>query len=363
MDEWPVGIRPDGDGLRIRIWHKGRLYYSETLKGDPYSPSHLAAAKNRREWLIARKKLGLPLVEGGESEQQVFEDVAQQYIDTLDAKRSTHMSYEHAINKKWMPVFAGWPVAAITAAKIRSTLMGFPVSNKTRKNLLIPLRGILDYAQVHPNPAAGIRLKRSQKPEVDRYTPGQRAALMASLRGQAAVYFAVLFGCGLRPGEALGLDWSDYDGEYLDVSKQITRRRLEPSTKTSMRRRVYVPKWVREYLNGHTTRFKKGYIFQNTKGGPHLDTDVFNGAWRKAHTKARIPYRIPYTCRHTRAAELLSTGVNPADAAKQLGHSMEMFLRTYSEWIEEYAKDRDDSRFEGHTDDAPTTEKPEKWKA
>ena len=39
-----------------------------------------------------------------------------------------------------------------------------------------------------------------------------------------------------------------------------------------------------------------------------------NAAWKEAHRRARVPYRIPHTCRHTRAAELLSTGVEPAEA-------------------------------------------------
>ena len=68
-----------------------------------------------------------------------------------------------------------------------------------------------------------------------------------------------------------------------------------------------------------------------------LDSDLMAKEWKKAHEVTGIAYRIPYTCRHTRAAELLSAGVNPAAAAKQLGHTVEMFLRTYSEFIDEYS--------------------------
>ncbi|MFT5693492.1 MAG: integrase, partial [Oceanicoccus sp.] len=82
-------------------------------------------------------------------------------------------------------------------------------------------------------------------------------------------------------------------------------------------------------------------------GTPYLDTDVLNGKWKEAHKKARVPYRIPCTCRHTRASELLSIGIQPADAAKQLGHSVEMFLRTYARWIEEFSNSQDKARFEG----------------
>lgn len=83
-----------------------------------------------------------------------------------------------------------------------------------------------------------------------------------------------------------------------------------------------------------------------------MDTEIFNTAWRAAFDadpikrKHRIPYRIPYTCRHSRAAEMLSIGIAPGDAAKQLGHSLEMFYRVYAEWIEDYADATDFSRFQ-----------------
>ena len=80
-----------------------------------------------------------------------------------------------------------------------------------------------------------------------------------------------------------------------------------------------------------------------------MDTDDFNAAWRSAHKKARLTYRTPYACRHSRAAELLSMGIAPADAAKQMGHSLQMFFKTYAEFIEEYQGNTDLSRFENST--------------
>ncbi|MDX2349177.1 MAG: tyrosine-type recombinase/integrase [Porticoccus sp.] len=345
---WPEGIRPSGNGIRIKIWRKGKLFYSETVNGDPYKKADLASAIKRREWLTSRLRLGLPLHSEDSSSLKEFDLMAQDYLNSLDAKHSTQISYENILNRYWMPVYSGWPVDEITAPHIKKALAGFNVSQKTKKNILIPLRGVLDHAEVQPNPASGIRFKRQQKDDIERYTLDERDTLLKLLTGQSRVYFAILFGCGLRPcGEPLALKWTDYDGEYLSVSKQITKRRLENSTKTSVKRSVYVPTWVREILNQHSTRFAGEWIFVNSFGRCHLDTDVFNAAWKKAHKKARIPYRIPYACRHTRASELLSTGVLPADAANQMGHSLEMFLRVYARWIEGYAKDKDSSRFEG----------------
>lgn len=358
MAEYPPGIRPDGAGLRIRLFRGGKCIYSETLKGNPQSKSLIAAAERKRKWLKARQELGLPLTER-EAGSTLFEDVAQGYMDSLDAKHSTHISYENIINGYWMPLFGGWPLEEITTRIVKEALAGFSVSRKTKRNVLIPLRGILAHGEINPNPCDAIRFKRSRGASPAAYTPAQRAALMKAigrakvpdwLAGQPAAYFALLFGCGLRPcGEPLALEWPDYDGQWLTVSKQITKRRVQPYTKTDLARRVYVPTWARPHLDSLPTRFDGGYLFQNSRGGPHLDSDAFNPVWQKAHRLARISYQEPYACRHTRASELLSTGVNPADAAKQLGHSVEMFMRTYADWVEQYAGELDPARFEGVT--------------
>lgn len=360
MAKYSAGIDPHGAGLRIRLFKSGKCVYQETIKCDPESQAGITAATQRRKWLKARLDLGLPLFEG-ERNSTLFEDVAQGYLNTLDAKHSTHIGYENILNHYWMPVFAGWPVTDIRARDIKDHLATLSISKKTKKNILGPLRGLLGYGEVNPNPCAGITFRRRDQDSgsPDSYTLDQRDDLIAAISrlpvpdwftGQPVAYFALLFGCGLRPcGEPLALQWSDYDGTWLDVSKQITKRRLQLYTKTDVRRRVFVPSWVRPHLNALPTRFEGGYLFQNSQGNPHLDTDHFNPLWKAAHRKARIPEQVPYACRHTRASELLSTGIHPGDAAKQLGHSIEMFIRTYAEWVEQFAGALEDSRFEGVT--------------
>ena len=346
-NKWPTGIRPRNGGIQLRCWRHGKEAYTEQLDGDAYKAADLASAVKRREWLESRLTLGLPLRKDDQTVRKLFDMVAQEYLDTLEVKHSSELSYEGMLNQYWMPAFSGWPIDEIKTADIKKVLSKHDVSSRTKRNVLIPLRGVLGYGEVNPNPANGIKLRKHQKPEVSRYTPVEREKLMNALEGQPKVYFAVLFGCGLRPGEALGLTWSDYDGSELDINKQITRRRFESSTKTSMRRRVYVPQWTQSILNKHTTRFSGEHIFLNTLGTPYLDTDIFNAAWKAAHKRARLPYRIPYTCRHTRASELLSIGVQAPEASSQLGHSIEMFLRTYARWIEEFSNNQDKARFEG----------------
>ena len=160
------------------------------------------------------------------------------------------------------------------------------------------------------------------------------------------MYFALFYGCGLRPGELKGLLRTDYDGEHWHIHQQIVRGRLVNSTKTAHRRKVYVPDWVKTAIKTIPPRIDSPYFFVNAIGGFFKDTRKFNRAWKKAHERKQIRLRDPYTCSHTRAAELLSMGLMPPECAVQMGHSTAVFLNTYSEFINEYAANQDPRRFE-----------------
>lgn len=335
------GIERRGKGLRIRVYWEGEEY-AETDKG-PGDAAHIRRAIKRREWLLSRLRVGLPILE---DDERRLANVANDYFDSLDVKTSTLNSYLAIWAGYWKGPLADLAPDIITTAMIREQLAKMSVSPKTKRNALGVLSSILRHGDVNPNPCTPIRIKRGQKAPVERYTPGEVEALLGKLEGEHKVYFTLLAATGLRPGEALALEWSDYDGEHVTISKQVVRRKLIATTKTNVRRKVYVPKWARSALDGHTTRFRGGHIFCNAGGRHHLDTDTLNAAWRRAHGRARVPYRIPYTLRHTRAAELLSQGASPALAAKQLGHSVQMFLNIYSEYLEEYS-DEDIAALDG----------------
>ncbi|WP_281284244.1 tyrosine-type recombinase/integrase [Exilibacterium tricleocarpae] len=98
-------------------------------------------------------------------------------------------------------------------------------------------------------------------------------------------------------------------------------------------RTVLLTQAARKVLNGHPTRFRNEYIFLNTQGGPCLDADAFNTAWKAALMAAGVDYRIAYNCRHTYASLALTAGVNPAFIANQLGHGLDMTLTIYGKYI------------------------------
>lgn len=323
-----TGVRRIKGGWQLRFHYLGHAY-CKTIKGQPNAAGMKAAVKERDAWM-------LEATQGARRGTATFGAVAQQYLNQLDVKLSTRQTYRAILNGYWMPSLAALPIHTIRPSRIRETLAVLAITGKTKKNILIPLRGVFDLAVeeewIDSNPVQAVRLKRHQKPPIERFTPKERAKILAKLDGQALLYFHIAFGGGLRPGEILGLNREDFDGTSLRVNKAIVRRR-KTDTKTHEARTVHCSPELRQALCGDPARFQRGAMFLNSHGTRHMDTDEFNRAWRKALDAARVPYRIPYVCRHTRAAEMLMAGVEPAYAAKQLGHSLEMFFRTYAAWI------------------------------
>jgi len=272
-----------------------------------------------------------------------FGNIAQSYLDQSDLKPSTRQTYKQILMQYWMPTLAAKPIYTIRPSHIREILAGHSVSQKTKRNALIPLRGVFDLAieeeLIAANPVDAVRLKKHQKPAIQRFTPAEKESLLAKLEGDRLFYFTVAFETGMRTGEILGLKWEDITKDTITLTRAMVRRRIT-DIKTSKVRSLFVSPRLSKMFQNHPRRFAGGYVFRNQHDNPCLDADTFNKAWKAALKQCRMTYRRAYICRHTRASEMLMAGVEPAFAAKQLGHTTEMFLNTYADWISG-VRDRD----------------------
>ena len=272
-----------------------------------------------------------------------FANIAQAYLDQSDLKASTGQTYKQILNQYWMPAFGQKPIYTIRPSHIREALTQHGVSQKTKRNALIPLRGVFDLAieeeLIASNPVNAVRLKKHQKPAIQRFTPSEKESLLAKFEDDPLFYFTIAFETGMRTGEILGLKWEDITKDTITLTRAMVRRRIT-DIKTSKDRSLFVSPRLSKMLQNHPRRFAGGYVFRNKHDNPCLDADTFNKAWKAALKQCRMTYRRAYICRHTRASEMLMAGVEPAFAAKQLGHTTEMFLNTYADWISG-VKDRD----------------------
>jgi integrase len=69
-----------------------------------------------------------------------------------------------------------------------------------------------------------------------------------------------------------------------------------------------------------------------------LPPDVHNFRdypWTSALKRAKVPYRKPYTMRHTFAAWMLLVGKHPGEVARLMGHSSkQMVYEVYGKFVE-----------------------------
>lgn len=356
MDRLPRGCTAERNGIRIRVRRRG-IRYTETLCGDPRSQALRRRARARYEEIVERIRLGLPLEESAGT----LEDAALSWLQSAQIDADTRQRYANIMDRHWSHLYQ-MPPQTITAAHVKAHLAGCGLTVKSQKNVYSVLRLALMHAGIAPPPIQWPKkLRQTQRHRIERFTPEQRTAVIQALQslhrdavahhashpreryrahwtGVAARFYPLLFATGLRPGEALALKPDDWSDPLLHVHATHTRNVRKESTKTGVSRRVYVPEWGRQYLV---------LPFRNSQGGHLTDSKRIVPIWREALTMCGLPDRDPYVCRHTRAAELLSTGVNHAEAAQQLGHSVQMFLGLYSEWIDEYAGRRDYSHLEG----------------
>lgn len=266
-----------------------------------------------------------------------------------DKEPSTIKGYRIAVNW-WNRHIGSKLLPALVHSDILGALASEPKwSGKTRNNKVSVLRLALQLAVrdniIATNPADGIEPSSHQSPEPDPFTIEEAEAIIAGLAKHysepVANYFGAKFYTGLRTSESMAQQWGwlDTRKNVLAVSEGIVMGLHKKSTKTSKIRLVQLNSRAMEFYiaqKPHSFLHKEGWIFPDPKTGERWvdDSTPREMYWRPCLKKLGIRYRSPYDTRHTYATMLLMAGVTPAFAAKQMGHSVQMFLTTYARWVD-----------------------------
>lgn len=337
---YPTGVRPHYGKIEIRWQWRGKVY-TETLDLTP-THGHLAQAARVRKQRIEATRYGL--AKSTKSETQLFSEVAQAYLDQAELQLSTRSSYRDALNIYWSGLGTR-DIGNITVAELieLDEATSWP-SRKTRANALIPLRRVFRYAisrgWLLTNPASALQSRRdSYDPAPDPYSIAEREALLAELRCNGVhpswEYFTIAFHTGMRTGELIALRWEDFDGSSLYVERSHVRRQTK-GTKTGKARRVLLTDEAVSALKSMPRPIHGGAIFTNQYGRPFASGFHLNRSFRAAHKATNVRHRDgPYPWRHTYASVCLTAGLSSGFVAKQLGHGLNVLLRTYAKWIDD----------------------------
>jgi len=264
---------------------------------------------------------------------------------------STLDGYRKVINGRLLPQFDTTALKDVTPAMLREWIKSLDVTAKTARNIISPLRSVLDDAMndelIEHNPLDKIALKKlltrttkKSEYEVDPFDDAEKKIILAAAEGQAKNLFQFAFWSGLRTSELIALEWGDIDWIHGTVRVQraiVVKQEKGTKTEAGTRDVLLLPlaKAALEAQKDFT--FLAGCrVFHNPRTGEPWETDaqIRKTCWQYILKKAGVRYRNPYQTRHTYASTLLSAGENPLWVATQMGHvDVEMVTRHYGKWI------------------------------
>ncbi|HEV7362751.1 MAG TPA: site-specific tyrosine recombinase XerD [Solirubrobacteraceae bacterium] len=176
------------------------------------------------------------------------------------------------------------------------------------------------------DPTAELRAPRSahklpqvlSRAEVKRLLDAPRGTEPRSLRDRALL--ELMYACGLRASEAIGLDVADVDLEdgVLRAQGKGSKERLVPVGRTAVSAvRVYVERG-RPRLVGDRAETR---LFVNSRGTGLTRQGLYKIVQRHAASAGLAGRMSPHTLRHTFATHLLAGGCDLRSVQEMLGHA------------------------------------------
>lgn len=295
----------------------------------------------------------------------------------------TRAGYAHLIGRWLEDTFADVPLQRITPDRIRdwqsAQISSLPAGGRGTyaiKRAQKLLRQILQRAAedgyIDRNPADVVRHPKVPKAMAKR---GISIAQIERLRRAARTerdraLISTLAYAGLRPGELQALRWRDIGEQIILVEKSADDDGRIKGTKTEAHRTVkmldHLAADLRAWREADGRPGPMQLVFPAPGGTAFTSIDWGNWrsrawatAWRnaaiqaardagvdpsspmglKAAQAARVAPEdrvTPYELRHSFASMLLASGMQAHSAAKQLGHSPEMTIKTYGHVIDEW---------------------------
>jgi len=154
--------------------------------------------------------------------------------------------------------------------------------------------------------------------EIEKLLSQPRGTEPASLRDRALL--ELMYACGLRASEAIGLELMDVDIEegVLRARGKGSKERIVPIGQAALRA-------LRIYLERGRPALVKGtfepHLFVNFRGGTLTRQGLYKIVRRHALTAGLADRMSPHTLRHTFATHLLAGGCDLRSLQEMLGHA------------------------------------------
>jgi integrase len=352
--------RGNGEGSVYRtkngLWRGS--YWVTTAKG---LKRRYVSAKTRQECskkltkAMADRDGGLIFDAGNLTVGEYLERWLGDVKDTV--RQSTHERYEYAIHPHIVPALGRIKLKSLTPAQVRwfyRDRLDSGLAPATVHKLHVVLHKALKAAVadglIPRNAAAGLKLPRITREEIDPLNAEESRTLLEAARGdRLEALYVLALNTGMRQGELLALKWEDVDLErgVLRVRRTLTHANKayvlgEPKTKNS-RRTIRLTTGAVTALRAHLSRQLEemervsslyqpgGLIFATETGTIINPSNLRNRSFKPLLKRAGVPLIRFHDLRHTCATLLLSKDVNAKVVSEMLGHaSISITLDIYS---------------------------------
>ena len=328
-------------------WYDGNERRSRTFERKQDAVAFEARVR------LAKRRGDLEDLDAG---RQTLSDFAAEWESRYakpNLERNTLLSYEILWSCHVAPRLGSFQLRQLKPALIESfagDLHAAGVGEETIRKSLALLQGMLKRAvlwgRIETNPVSAVRKpsrrrKRTVQPLAPATVEQIRAHLLRQRRHLDATLVSALAYAGLRPGEALALTWADVRENTLLVDKALALGEVH-ATKTGRTRTVRLLKPLAadlaEWRIGSGRPERHEPVFPMRNGSFWTHTAYRN--WRaRIYTPAASAVGIedprPYDLRHSLASLLFLEGVNPAEIAETMGHSVQTLLDVYTHVLNE----------------------------
>lgn len=285
-----------------------------------------------------------------------------------DISERTKSDYRYQVEQRIVPALGHKRLDALTHHEIQRAVVQWSQEGLAPRSVqyaFVVLRMALRHAVLTggllKNPSDNVKLPKKVTKEMKVLTPQQVALFLETMEakwnagavdGKMYPLWSLLLTSGIRPGEARGLKWEDFDGPQVSIRRSVAIIRkdgdlkmkevvTEPKT-ASGRRTVVLPGSTMSALEEHRRRQKvsllksggigswDGWVFSSRSGGflPYRRTMKL---WKRDLEACGVPEVRLYDTRHTHATVMLAAGVHPKVAQQRLGHSdVSITLNTYT---------------------------------
>ncbi len=338
------------------VWHDKYKRWQINVQKDGERRSFYSSTQGRAGQRECNKKADVWLDAGLISPQTKVLIIYNEWIKELQDTTSTEHSIQYeGYGKNWICSRLGrYKIGELTEQQFQSVINnGFKkgLSKKTLSNIRGCINAFLKYARKCKATtliAEDIKIPRNAKVgERVILQPNDLATLFKNddtiIRGKPtyelyinAYRFAVV--AGLRPGEIIGLKWSDIEDNKVSIKRSINRLKEETTGKNdNARRSFYLTPLAQDILNKQKLKLaelniKSDYVFAD-KFGDVIIPSMYYKRWVRYRDYHEMSEASPYELRHTFVSVVKQL---PKGLLKPLiGHSEDMdTYGTYSHEID-----------------------------